>query len=91
MGRLASHRRPGDLRGCFLRLKGCSRDLIISGGSDTCPGEVEEILMPQRVVREVSVVGRPGSEWGEAVVALLCLTRELVRWKHALIFFAWTT
>ena len=53
----------------YLSLKDRSKDLIISGGSNIYPREVEEVLMRHAAVREVSVIGRPDREWGEAVVA----------------------
>jgi long-chain acyl-CoA synthetase len=53
----------------YLHLKDRSKDLIISGGSNIYPREVEEVLLTHAGVREVSVIGRPDREWGEAVVA----------------------
>jgi long-chain acyl-CoA synthetase len=53
----------------YLHLKDRSKDLIISGGSNIYPREVEEVLLTHPRVREVSVIGRPDREWGEAVVA----------------------
>jgi long-chain acyl-CoA synthetase len=53
----------------YLHLKDRSKDLIISGGSNIYPREVEEVLLTHPAVREVSVIGRPDREWGEAVVA----------------------
>jgi long-chain acyl-CoA synthetase len=53
----------------YLTLKDRSKDLIISGGSNIYPREVEEILLKHGRVREVSVIGRPDPEWGEVVVA----------------------
>jgi long-chain acyl-CoA synthetase len=53
----------------YLTLKDRSKDLIISGGSNIYPREVEEILLKHGQVREVSVIGRPDREWGEVVVA----------------------
>ncbi|MEA2981957.1 MAG: hypothetical protein QOF09_3780, partial [Alphaproteobacteria bacterium] len=53
----------------YLTLKDRSKDLIISGGSNIYPREVEEILLKHGGVREVSVIGRPDREWGEVVVA----------------------
>ena len=55
----------------FLTLKDRSKDVIISGGSNIYPREVEEILLQHPAVREVSVVGRPHPEWGEEVVAFI--------------------
>jgi long-chain acyl-CoA synthetase len=53
----------------FLTLKDRSKDLIISGGSNVYPREVEEVLVQHADVREVAVIGRPDREWGEVVVA----------------------
>ena len=53
----------------FLTLKDRSKDLIISGGSNIYPREVEEALLTHREVAEVAVVGRRHPEWGEEVVA----------------------
>ncbi|HFC04500.1 MAG TPA: long-chain fatty acid--CoA ligase, partial [Rhizobiales bacterium] len=53
----------------FLTLTDRSKDLIISGGSNIYPREVEEVLLAVQGVQEVSVVGRPDEEWGEIVVA----------------------
>lgn len=53
----------------YLTLMDRSKDLIISGGSNIYPREVEEVLMRHPAVREVSVIGRPDLEWGEIVVA----------------------
>jgi len=55
----------------FLTLKDRSKDLIVSGGSNIYPREVEEALLAHPGVAEVSVVGRPDREWGEAVVAFV--------------------
>jgi long-chain acyl-CoA synthetase len=53
----------------YLVLKDRSKDVIISGGSNIYPREVEEVLLEHALVREVSVIGRPDPEWGEVVVA----------------------
>jgi long-chain acyl-CoA synthetase len=55
----------------FLTLMDRSKDLIISGGSNIYPREVEEALLRHPDVHEVSVVGRPHPEWGEEVVAFV--------------------
>jgi long-chain acyl-CoA synthetase len=65
----------GDL-GCldaegFLTLKDRSKDLVISGGSNIYPREVEEVLLTAPGVSEVAVVGAPDAEWGEVVVAFI--------------------
>jgi long-chain acyl-CoA synthetase len=43
--------------------------MIISGGSNIYPREVEEILLAHEKIREASVIGRPDAQWGEVVVA----------------------
>ncbi|QIM52785.1 AMP-binding protein [Hydrogenophaga crocea] len=55
----------------FLTLKDRSKDLIISGGSNIYPREVEEVLLTAPGVAEVAVVGAPDAEWGESVVAFV--------------------
>lgn len=55
----------------YLTLKDRSKDLIISGGTNIYPREVEEVLLTHPSVVEVSVVGRPHPEWGEDVVAFV--------------------
>jgi long-chain acyl-CoA synthetase len=65
----------GDI-GCLdadglLTLKDRSKDLIISGGSNIYPREVEEVLRVAPGVAEVAVVGAPDPQWGEVVVAFV--------------------
>ncbi|WP_028222475.1 AMP-binding protein [Paraburkholderia oxyphila] len=57
----------------FLTLKDRSKDLIISGGSNIYPREVEEALLAHPSVSEVSVVGQRDDEWGEVPVAFVVL------------------
>jgi len=59
-----------DQRG-FLTLKDRSKDVIISGGSNIYPREVEEVLLTHPAVAEASVVGIADAEWGEKVVAFV--------------------
>ena len=58
----------------FLTLKDRSKDLVISGGSNIYPREVEEVLLTHPGVQEVAVVGQPDAEWGEVVVAFVVAT-----------------
>lgn len=58
----------------FLTILDRSKDVIISGGVNIYPREVEEVLRLHPAVAEVSVIGRPDPEWGEVVVAYLSTT-----------------
>jgi len=55
----------------FVTLKDRSKDLIISGGANIYPREIEEVLLTDPAVREAAVVGRPHADWGEEVVAFV--------------------
>jgi long-chain acyl-CoA synthetase len=55
----------------FLTIKDRSKDMIISGGSNIYPREIEEVLLRHPAVAECSVVGRAHAEWGEEVVAFI--------------------
>jgi fatty-acyl-CoA synthase len=59
-----------DARG-FLTLRDRSKDVVISGGSNIYPREVEEVLIEHPGVAEACVVGAPDEEWGEVVVAFI--------------------
>ena len=62
-----------DSRG-FLTLKDRSKDLIISGGSNIYPREIEDVLLLNSKVAQASVIGTPHEEWGEEVVAFIVPT-----------------
>ena len=55
----------------YLTLQDRSKDLIISGGMNIYPREVEEVLLRHPGVAATSVVGRPDPEWGEVVFAFV--------------------
>ncbi len=55
----------------FLTLRDRSKDVVISGGSNIYPREVEEALLEHAGVVEAGVVGAPDQEWGEVVVAFI--------------------
>lgn len=59
----------------FITLKDRSKDLIISGGTNIYPREIEEVLLTDSRVEEVSVVGRPHPDWGEEVVAFVVVKK----------------
>jgi long-chain acyl-CoA synthetase len=55
----------------YLTLVDRSKDLIISGGSNIYPREVEEVLLRHPQVREVAVIGVHDADWGEIAVAVV--------------------
>jgi long-chain acyl-CoA synthetase len=54
-----------------LTLKDRSKDMIISGGSNIYPREIEDVLLAHPDVLEASVVSRPHADWGEEVIAFV--------------------
>jgi acyl-CoA synthetase (AMP-forming)/AMP-acid ligase II len=59
-----------DARG-YVTLRDRSKDVVISGGSNIYPREVEEVLLAHPGLAEACVVGQPDAEWGEVVVAFV--------------------
>jgi fatty-acyl-CoA synthase len=55
----------------FLTLRDRSKDVVISGGSNIYPREVEEVLLEHPGVVEACVVGAPDPDWGEVVIAFI--------------------
>jgi malonyl-CoA/methylmalonyl-CoA synthetase len=70
----------------YLRIVGRSKELIITGGFNVYPREVEEALATHPAVREVAVIGRASERWGEEVTAVVVaaadITAEQLR-EHA--------
>jgi malonyl-CoA/methylmalonyl-CoA synthetase len=70
----------------YLRISGRAKELIITGGYNVYPREVEEALRAHPAVADAAVVGAPSAEWGESVVAFVvapdgkALEEELTRW-----------
>ena len=57
----------------FLTISDRIKDMIISGGENVYPAEVESALMRHPDIAEVAVIGEPDEQWGEAVVAIAAL------------------
>jgi acyl-CoA synthetase (AMP-forming)/AMP-acid ligase II len=53
----------------YVHLEGRLDDVIVRGGENVSPGEIEEVLISHRSVADAAVVGLPDTEWGEKVVA----------------------
>jgi acyl-CoA synthetase (AMP-forming)/AMP-acid ligase II len=62
----------------FLSIRDRSKDLIISGGMNIYPREIEEVLLTDPAGLECAVVGRPSERWGEEVVAFVVPRGETV-------------
>ncbi len=68
----------GDLverEGKSVRIAGRRSDLIITGGVNVFPAEVEQVLVQFHGISEVAVAGRPSAKWGEEVVAFIVATK----------------
>ena len=70
-GDLGDHDEAG-----YLRILGRAKELIITGGFNVYPREVEDVLCAHPAVAEAAVVGAPDDEWGETVVAHLVGTGD---------------
>jgi fatty-acyl-CoA synthase len=74
----------------FLFVEGRLDDVIVRGGENLSPGEIEDVLLDHPAVAEAAVVGVPDDEWGEAVAAAVVLEPvgivsedELQEWVRA--------
>ena len=59
--------------GGFLFLEGRDDDVIVRGGENISPGEIEDVLLDHPAVAEAAVVAVPDVQWGEAVAAAIVL------------------
>jgi acyl-CoA synthetase (AMP-forming)/AMP-acid ligase II len=60
----------------YLHITDRKKDMIISGGYNVYPGEVEQVLAAHPAVRECAVIGVPDSDWGERVVGVVELAER---------------
>ena len=65
-----------DARG-FLRIVDRKKDMLISGGFNVYPKEVEQCLFQHPHVRDACVIGVPDEKWGEAVKAIVVTDGEV--------------
>jgi acyl-CoA synthetase (AMP-forming)/AMP-acid ligase II len=59
-----------------FKIAGRASDLIITGGVNVFPAEVEQVLAGFPGIREVAVAGRPSPKWGEEVTAFIIATAD---------------
>ena len=76
-----------DADGC-LWISGRLKDMIISGGENIYPAEVEDVLSRHPDVAEVAVIGIPSTQWGEAVHAIVIRAEGAIPSEQDLIAFA---
>lgn len=69
----------------FLRIVDRTKDMIVSGGFNVYPREIEDIIAEDPAVSQVAVIGVPHEKWGEAVTALIVLRDGKSIDKQALI------
>jgi fatty-acyl-CoA synthase len=60
----------------FYRIKGRIKELVISGGENVYPAEIEDVLAAHPAVVEAAVVGVPDERWGEVCAAFVVLSGE---------------
>jgi len=72
----------------YLFLEGRADDVIVRGGENISPGEIEDVLLQHPAVKDAAVVGVPDEAWGEGVAAAVVLSQatpiaELQDWVKA--------
>jgi acyl-CoA synthetase (AMP-forming)/AMP-acid ligase II len=70
----------------FVYIQDRIKDMIISGGENVYPAEVENVLLAHPGVREAAVIGQPSTKWGESPLAVVVRSdpalsaEEVLRW-----------
>ncbi len=65
-----------DLRG-YVRITGRVKDMIIRGGENMFPAEIENVLLEHQQIMEVAVIGIPDKKWGEVIAAFIRSDRQI--------------
>jgi len=71
----------------YVYLLDRSKDMVISGGENIYPREVEEVILRHPTVHEVAVIGVPDDKWGEALKAIVSLKRGAKATEEEIIDF----
>ena len=59
----------------YIFLEGRADDVIVRGGENLSPGEIEDVILDHEAVADAAVVGIPDAQWGEAIAAAIVLKR----------------
>jgi acyl-CoA synthetase (AMP-forming)/AMP-acid ligase II len=78
----------GYLRDGFLFIHDRIKDMIISGGENIYPAELENMLMQHPAIADCAVIGVPDEQWGEAVKACVVLRKNLAASAAEIIAFS---
>ncbi|HUY01020.1 MAG TPA: AMP-binding protein [Candidatus Deferrimicrobium sp.] len=62
----------------YIYITGRGKDMIVSGGENIYPIEVEDVLLTHPAVEECAAIGVPDDQWGEAVCAIVCLRPNVI-------------
>jgi acyl-CoA synthetase (AMP-forming)/AMP-acid ligase II len=71
----------------YLFILDRSKDMIVSGGENIYPREIEEVLIRHPAVREAAVIGVPDDRWGESIKAIVALAPGANATENDLIAF----
>jgi acyl-CoA synthetase (AMP-forming)/AMP-acid ligase II len=71
----------------FLHITDRKKDMIISGGFNVYPSEVEQVIWAHPAVQDCAVIGTPHPDWGEAVTAVVELNQGAQATEEELIAY----
>jgi long-chain acyl-CoA synthetase len=60
----------------YLRIQGRAKDMLVSGGINVYPAEIETVIQASEPIAECAVVGAPHERWGEVPVAFITLAED---------------
>ncbi|MCZ6805369.1 MAG: AMP-binding protein, partial [Deltaproteobacteria bacterium] len=70
----------------FIYILDRIKDMIISGGENVYPAEIENVLVSMEGVKEVAVIGMPSAKWGESPLAIVVKEDDSLTAEEVLAF-----